>query len=156
MNGGRRDYGHRGSYDQGPVYTVGKEDLIAILDGDDPQKLVRIAEEIARDRLIRRRNQDRIDERTSVSTSQIRNIFGTVKSLEAKGEPNAEVISKLVLLKPKLAYAAGRHKDVPGMKDLQAILSDAIDLVFENKDRFGMFCGFFEAILAYHKAHGGK
>jgi CRISPR-associated protein Csm2 len=148
MNGGRRDYGHRGGHDQGSVYTVGKEDLVMILDGADPQKLVRIAEEIAVKALTSGREK--------VTTSQIRNIFGTVKSLEAKGMVSPEVISKLVLLKPKLAYAAGRHEKVQGMKVLQRVLSDAIDLVSEKNDRFGMFCGFFEAILAYHKAHGGK
>lgn len=148
MNGGRRDYGQRGGYDQSPVYTVGKEELTAILDGADPQKLVRIAEDIAEKALTSGREK--------VTTSQIRNIFGTVKSLEAKGTVSPEVVSKLVLLKPKLAYAAGRHDKVPGMKVLQTVLSDAIDLVSEKNERFGMFCGFFEAILAYHKAHGGK
>jgi len=147
MNGGRRDHGHRGGQDQGPAYVVSKQDLTDILDGTDPQKLVRIAEDIAVKALT--------SEREWVTTSQIRNIFGTVKSLEAKGIDNPEVISKLVLLKPKLAYAAGRHK-VRGMKVLQTVLSDAIDLVFEKTDRFGMFCSFFEAILAYHKARGGK
>lgn len=147
MNGGRRDGGNRGGQNQGPAYVVNKQDLTDILDGTDPQKLVRIAEDIAKKSLTSGRE---------VTTSQIRNIFGTVKSLEAKGKVNSEVISKLVLLKPKLAYAAGRHNNVPGMKVLQTVLSDAIDLVFEKTDRFGMFCGFFEAILAYHKAHGGK
>lgn len=147
MNGGKKEYGQR-DRDPGPAYTVGKKDLTAILDGADPQKLVRIAEEIAEKALTSGKEK--------VTTSQIRNIFGTVKSLEAKGTVSPEVISKLVLLKPKLAYAAGRHDKVPGMKVLQTVLSDAIDLVSEKNDRFGMFCGFFEAILAYHKAHGGK
>jgi len=147
MNGGRRDRGHRGGQDQGPDYN--KQDLTDILDGTDPQKLVRIAEDIAVETLTSEKESER------VTTSQIRNIFKTVKSLEAKGTVNTEVISKLVLLKPKLAYAAGRHK-VRGMKVLQTVLSDAIDLVFEKTDRFGMFCSFFEAILAYHKARGGK
>lgn len=126
-----------------------KEDLIEILDGKNAQKLVKTAEDIAEKKLTTGPESKR------VSTSQIRNVYGTVKKLELEGESD-ETVFKLVLLKPKLAYAAGRHSKIPGMKVLQDILSDAIDLVSEKKERFNNFCKFFEAILAYHKAHGGK
>jgi CRISPR-associated protein Csm2 len=122
-----------------------KEELQKILDGKAPQKLVNLARTIARDELLGSSGE--------VSTSQIRNIFGTVKKLEMRSDEN--VIPELILLKPKLAYAAGRHK-IPGMKCLRDILSEALDLVAEKKDRFVNFCRFFEAILAYHKAEGGK
>ncbi len=119
------------------------------MDGRDPQKLVTIAEEIAIAITSGPPNQ-------RVTTSQIRNIFGTVKNLESKGVVTEEVISKLVLLKPKLAYASGRH-DIQALKYLAGILSNAIDLVYAQREkRFENFCKFFEAILAYHKAHGGK
>jgi CRISPR-associated protein Csm2 len=64
---------------------------------------------------------------------------------------------KLILLKPKLAYAVGRNSKVKGLEILRDILGSAIDLVAEKKEpRFQNFCRFFEAILAYHKAEGGK
>jgi CRISPR-associated protein Csm2 len=133
----------------GPTVSVDKKDLEVILDGHDPQKMVQIAENIAEAITSPPPNK-------RVTTSQIRNIFGTVKNLESKGVVTDEIISKLVLLKPKLAYAAGRH-DIQALKDLAGILSDAIDLVYVQREkRFENFCKFFEAILAYHKAHGGK
>jgi CRISPR-associated protein Csm2 len=36
------------------------------------------------------------------------------------------------------------------------VLSDAIDLVGRDRERFGHFVEFFEAILAYHRFYGGK
>ncbi len=121
--------------------------LATILDGKDPQLLVKTAEKIAREELLRGNNK--------VTTSQIRNIFGTVKKLEMKSNENP--IPELVLLKPKLAYVVGRNDKVKGLVCLRDVLSTAIDLVVENKDkRFKNFCKFFEAILAYHKAGGGK
>ncbi|OQY56344.1 MAG: type III-A CRISPR-associated protein Csm2 [Desulfobacteraceae bacterium 4572_88] len=87
-----------------------------------------------------------------LTTSQIRNVFGSVKKMEMKGF-NAD---ELRLLKPKLAYAASRPGAKPGTKTLRSVLSDAIDCVGDGEDNFLNFCNFFEAILAYHRAAGGK
>lgn len=130
-----------------PRTRVSREDLSAILDGN-AQMLVRTAEGIAKNDLTAGRNK--------VTTSQIRNIFGAVKTLEAKGSADEKIINRLILLKPKLAYIAGRNREVSGLEVLRDVLSEAIDLVDEKKERFAAFCQFFEAILAYHKAHGGK
>jgi CRISPR-associated protein Csm2 len=117
-----------------------------VLDGD-MRTLVQRALEIARDELLKDRN-DR------VTTSQIRNIFGMVKRLEMNRDDPA-VYQQLILIKPKLAYVAGRHNRISGLKYLHEILGTAIDLVGDDAVRFQNFCRFFEAILAYHKAHGG-
>ncbi|MBL6987934.1 MAG: type III-A CRISPR-associated protein Csm2 [Methylobacter sp.] len=96
---------------------------------------------------------------SDVSTSQIRNIYGTVKKLEMQREFDSTAYRQLVLLKPKLAYAKGRadNKKKPSFEKLEKALGDAIDAVeLENRETFKRFCNFFEAILAYHKAHGGK
>jgi len=86
-----------------------------------------------------------------LTTSQIRNIYGAVKQMEINGfKPN-----EFILLKPKLAYAAVRANG-NGAKILKDVLTMAIDEVGEDKARFGRFVDFFEAILAYHKAEGGK
>ena len=80
-------------------------------------------------------------------------------------EDNAEQLyGRLVLLKPKMAYANGRFnkkfgKDkwkIPGFKILVDCLSYAIDRADGKYERMGNFFNFFEAILAYHKAEGGK
>lgn len=106
----------------------------------DTEKLVRESEAFGKQ--LKRKN---------LTTSQIRNVFGSVKKMEMKGfNPN-----ELRLLKPKLAYAAGRSKN-NGVSDLRKVLSTAIDCVGDDKGKFENFCNFFEAILAYHRAEGGK
>lgn len=91
------------------------------------------------------------DER--LSTSQIRNIFGYVKQLEYDFKED-----KFLLLKPKLAYTAAKANTL-GAKALREVLTASIDELRGSEDKkakFERFVNFFEAILAYHKAAGGK
>mgnify|MGYP000398031802 CR=1 FL=1 len=88
--------------------------------------------------------------RNSLSTSQIRNVFGNVKRMEQKGFEKSK--KEFLLLKPKLAYSAGRE---PRLRDLEKVLTNAIDSV-GNSESFENFCKFFEAILCYHRFYGGK
>jgi len=105
------------------------------------------------------------------STSQIRNIFGVVRSIEQRvdsdklNEDEANSAKKplsdaayrdLVLLKPKLAYQYGRATNKPAMGMLQDTLNLAIDYVERDRERFKRFVEFFEAILAYHRYFGGS
>ena len=107
-----------------------------IRDGGKP--LVEVAENLGRHL-----------QRERLTTSQIRNVFGTVKMMEMRGfEPH-----EFVLLKPKLAYAAARARSAESLK---RVLSLAIDEVGSDEAKFARFVDFFEAILAYHKAAGGK
>lgn len=62
---------------------------------------------------------------------------------------------ELLLLKPKLAYAAAKPGAKKGIIDLKEVLSTAIDNV-DDADKFKNFVNFFEAILAYHRAAGGR
>ena len=88
----------------------------------------------------------------NLTTSQIRNIYGAVKKMQMKG---GELDThKLLMLKPKLAYAAKRHGG--GVETLKDVLTQAIDLVENDLKNFNRFVDFFEAILAYHKAYGGR
>ena len=87
-----------------------------------------------------------------LTTSQIRNIYGAVKKMQMKG---GELDThKLLMLKPKLAYAAKRHGR--GVETLKDVLTQAIDLVESDLKNFNRFVDFFEAILAYHKDAGGR
>lgn len=93
-----------------------------------------------------------------VSASQIRNAFGTMKKLQMWGWGNPKVPAQLLLMKPRLAYMAGRQSrriEKEALKALKEVLSHSIDCV-QGEETFENFCNFFEAILAYHKAHGGK
>ncbi|MFU8861981.1 MAG: type III-A CRISPR-associated protein Csm2 [Cyclonatronaceae bacterium] len=96
-----------------------------------------------------------------VTSSQIRIAYGEVTRLKMKEDVP---IGEVLLLKPKLAYAAGRatsHKDK--YKYLRDVISHAVDVTCdesidkdEQNKRFKNLAAFFEAILAYHKASGGK
>lgn len=93
---------------------------------------------------------ERNDER--LTKSQIRNVFGSVKRMEMQGFQEKEFL----LLKPKLAYAAKRPGAKKGTRELEEVLSAAIEVVGSDKSKFENFCDFFEAILAYHRAADGK
>jgi len=85
----------------------------------------------------------------NLKTSQIRRIYSAVKKLQMSDEFNR---NELILLKPKLAYAAARNSAVTDLRDA---LTQAIDQV-DNHRKFKNFVDFFEATLAYHKAAGGQ
>lgn len=87
-----------------------------------------------------------------LTTSQIRNFFGEVRRIQMKGY--TENKSSFYLLKPKLAYAAARAG-----KERVTMFREVMDVAHEQvKDskQYDNFCDFLEAILAYHKANGGK
>lgn len=92
----------------------------------------------------------------ALSTSQIRNIFGEVKRMQISDQFSE---SKLLLLKPQMAYSAKRANK-QGVEELRDLMNLCIETVIEaqedQSDRFENFANFFEAILAYHRAFGGK
>ena len=85
----------------------------------------------------------------NLKTSQIRKVYGAVKKIQMSEEFNR---NELIMLKPKLAYAAARKAEVEELKDT---LTKAINEVDDDK-KFKNFVDFFEAILAYHRAFGGE
>ncbi|MEA3408141.1 MAG: type III-A CRISPR-associated protein Csm2 [Chloroflexota bacterium] len=90
-----------------------------------------------------------------LSTSQVRAIFGEVRTIQGQWQiAPGEAQRQLILLKPKLAYRA--QKEGRAVENLKDILSPAIDLVQNEEGNFRRFVEFFEAILAYHKAYGGR
>lgn len=95
-----------------------------------------------------------------LTTSQIRQVFTKLKGIEAKGYLGKKV--DFLMLKPLMAYAASRQPRVKGLQDMKQKVSIGIDEVVSANDetealkRFKNFCRFFEAVLAYHKAAGGK
>lgn len=118
-----------------------KEEEIAQIINGDVVKLVNVAEKLG----------SHLNNR-ELTTSQIRNVFGLVKKMEMAGFDH----KKFILLKPKLAYAAARPGASNGIRDLKKVLTGAIDNVGNDESKFQTFVEFFEAILAYHRAAGGK
>jgi CRISPR-associated protein Csm2 len=124
--------------------SITDDQIRTIITQDQPKLLVDQAEEIGQALS------------TSLTKSQIRNIFGTVRQIQMNwtGEVQKSAsYRQLLMLKPKLKYQAARTKEV---KPLADVLDKAIDHVEDNQVRFGRFVDFFEAILAYHTAYGGK
>lgn len=90
-----------------------------------------------------------------LETNQVRKFLDAVNRLKADlGETGdfAKIETEIVLLKPKLAYAAARQR---AAKPLGEVMSAAIDKV-HSKDDFERLVQLLESIIAYHKAEGGK
>lgn len=88
-----------------------------------------------------------------LTNSKIRSIYGEIKRIQM-GEFEKEK-SSFYLLKPKMAYALGRDANNEGLKLFKKIFDVASTSVKDQKS-YQNFCRFIEAILAYHKAFGGK
>ena len=98
--------------------------------------------------------------RNNLTRTQIRNIFTEVRKVESMWEANPnDAMRRLNMLKPKLDYQTARSKQVRVLRD---VLTEAINEVEkapteeERDDRFRRFMDLFEAILAYHRAEGGR
>ena len=89
-----------------------------------------------------------------LETNQVRKFLDAINRIKADltDKTFAEIEADIVLLKPKLAYAAARQK---AAKPLSDVMSDAIDKVKDIED-FERLVQFIESIIAYHKAAGGK
>ncbi|MBL6985160.1 MAG: type III-A CRISPR-associated protein Csm2 [Candidatus Thioglobus sp.] len=137
--GGKHHYENRGK----PETGIPKEKVtVFIQDEDSTASMIQACEKFGRDLKYNK-----------VSTSQLRNAYGSMKKLEMTGW-NPTTQRQLLLIKPRLAYAAGRHGG--GMKDLSSVVGYGIDAVGDSEGNFKRFCQFFEAIVAYFKAAGGS
>jgi|SRR5690625_1289504 len=91
--------------------------------------------------------------KNSISTSQVRIVYGEITRLKMQFDE-----SSMLMLRPKMAYAASRQSGNT-YKDLQVVISEGINLVANSKDKksaFNNLANIFEAMLAYHKAYEGK
>jgi len=147
---------YRDQRHQKPKFDTGKFKTIWITEGFDKDTIA-FTEEFGA-YLVKNR----------LTSSQIRIIYGEVKRIEsglgAIKETNTGSIKKyqkdFLLLKPKLAYAASRA-GTTGILAFKEIMDKAhgavsMDNVKTMKEHFENFADFFEAILAYHKAKGGR
>lgn len=115
-----------------------------------PDEIVRKADEVAQ-MLIK----------DKLKTGQIRNFYSAVTRMRtdfANGEGNyMEALKKdITMLKPKLAYAAGRQTAVRAT--FYPTMRNAIDGIINanyDKNAFENFFMFTESIVAYHKFYGG-
>ncbi|HPN39738.1 MAG TPA: type III-A CRISPR-associated protein Csm2 [Melioribacteraceae bacterium] len=101
---------------------------------------------------------------TGIRTSQVRNIYSAIISIRTKlknknntnNKIDDDIKTDLILIKPKLAYATGRVKNV---KPLYELLSKAIDCSINSQNQVksvSNLISIVETIVAYHKFFGGK
>lgn len=99
----------------------------------------------------------------ALTTSQIRRFFGEIRRIEADYH---NLRAQIIMISPKLAYAVGRDLDKNGRAkskihefyiEIKSGLSFIRygDLNHEESD-FKNFVKVVEAIVAYHKFHGGN
>jgi CRISPR-associated protein Csm2 len=97
-----------------------------------------------------------------LKTNQIRNFYSAITRLrqdfvEEKEKLTPKIERELVLLKPKLAYSAGRQKAVRAhfyefmKKNIDDVLSST-----NKSDAMNNFFALIESVVAYHKFYGGE
>jgi CRISPR-associated protein Csm2 len=118
------------------------------LDVIKPEKIVQIANEKGKDF-------------TKIKTNQIRNFFAAILSIKNKVATmevfNFETIeTDIYLLKPKIAYAAGRKNEVEPFKNFIDELVAALIKSTDKEKATQNFFNIIESVVAYHKFYGGK
>lgn len=100
-----------------------------------------------------------------IKTNQIRNFYSEITAMKLiaeqnrddRGKPQYEAVRRnLILLKPKLAYAAGRQ---PNVREVYTFISEAIQGIdaADDNDKGQAVENFFdliESVVAYHKFYG--
>lgn len=96
-----------------------------------------------------------------LETNQMRKFLDAVNRIKADlaKDPTksfaGEIEDSVVLLEPKLAYAAGRKETSRPLKPFSRVISAAIQRTRTKKD-FERLVQLIESIIAYHKAKDGK
>jgi CRISPR-associated protein Csm2 len=96
----------------------------------------------------------------NVKRSQFRRVFTHIKKIQTNVESKklektadipGEILKEILLLKPKMAYTAGRHTNITDFYDVVVKFVNGMKTVTE----FNRFYDFVEATLAYHRYYGG-
>jgi len=131
-------------------------ELAKTLDIDSPENIVEVA-----------KSKAELFSKNRIKTHQIRNFYGAINQLKLDYEQSRNMDEdkfsegawkklnrELVLLKPKLAYAKGRNKDV---EQFTKFMTEAIDKAITSTNKKQALENFFElvqAVVAYHKYFG--
>jgi CRISPR-associated protein Csm2 len=97
----------------------------------------------------------------SIKANQIRNFYSAVVSIKKKVENMEEfnfeeIKTDILLLKPKIAYAAGRKNEVKPFKDFVDDVVNATINSTNYKKATENFFNIMESVVAYHKFYGDK
>ena len=86
----------------------------------------------------------------AVSSNQLRKFLGALRKIEARGESRFHV-DDVIFLKVPLTWASARE---PKLEEFREKVESRIDYV-DTFEKFKGLTRFVEAIVAYHKKHGG-
>ncbi len=97
-------------------------------------------------------------DKTAMTSSQLRRFFGEIKKIQANAKKGIDgnITSEILMLQPKLAYAAGRAKKENKIhvfySEVKPVLSEINTKNFATcKIHFDNFVRIVEAIVAFHK-----
>lgn len=90
-----------------------------------------------------------------LKVNQIRKFLDAVRRIETqiKGKEFEVARDSIILLLPKLAYAAGRE---PRVIPLMNVLQPAIKSAAQSQENFHKLLKLVESIIAYHRFYGGS
>lgn len=89
-----------------------------------------------------------------LKTTQVRRFLDGVRKIDVQFDKGKKFNKDLViLLKPKLAYAAGRNQEI---KPLMQVLEPAITAGSKTYMDFKRLLALIEGVIAYHRFYGGK
>lgn len=118
---------------------------------DEAEKVIKNLKEYYR----KNKNERRL------STSKIRNILAMTNTLYNETlaikdkKLTDDIIHDVQYLKMRIAYEAGRETSVKVFVN-KAGLMEYLDTVGDSRDRLILYCNYMEALVAYHKFHGGE
>lgn len=153
------NYNNRaGNYTQEKLPTnITEERIASVISSKDASLIVEVSQELG-EHFVDYKSYGKKE----LTTSKIRNIFDSLKKMEMKWK-GKETVNDLILLQPKLSYSAHRDQTPESAKNFVKIILWSIKEVLKSKEnetdlnlKFKNFCKFYEAILCYHKANGGK
>lgn len=96
-----------------------------------------------------------------LTTSKIRSILAMVSELYNDAQRlraenlSEDLVGRVQYLKMRVAYEAGRERDVMDFVKKAAILEE-IGRIGRKKEQLLLFCHYMEALVAYHKFLGGR
>jgi len=127
-------------------YSVNKNDIIMKIDtaiDEDKDKDGKVLIGIADD-------TGKLLKEKGVTVTQLRKIYNEVRNIELNDK---DCLFKTVMLKSKMAYAAGRFN---ALKDLYDIVKEFIDKINGDVSKLKRFKQFFEAVVAYNRYYSEK
>jgi CRISPR-associated protein, csm2 family len=105
------------------------------------------------------KNDDKFGKLT-LTTSKIRNLLSMTSALytdaqqQREDKLSTEMQSRVQYLRMRAAYEAGRDQTVKSFV-VKAELLEQLSAIRDDRKKLLLFCRYMEALVAYHRFHGG-